>query len=144
MRMAATQLPKLPDFAMSSAFVKTVMLERRWTSATRLAINSWPLRSCGYIVPKRPTQPPSSCSFSTRKTSRPTSDRPIAARRPVIPPPTTSAFCVVSTTSGSSGSVSRVRAMPPLTRLIARWVAPAVSSVWAHESCSRMFTCVYW
>ena len=60
-----------------------------------------------------------------------------------MPPPITSAPGVVSTTTGSSGDVSRVRAMPARTSLIALRVAPVLSSVCVQEHCSRMFTCVY-
>ncbi len=61
-----------------------------------------------------------------------------------MPPPTTSARCEVSTTSGSSGEVSRVRLIPARTSRIAFSVAPSWSSVCVHEHCSRMFTWVYW
>ena len=88
-------------------------------------MSSRPSRPCGYIAPNAPTQPPSSASRSTRKTPRPMSARPIAARRPATPPPMTSVRWVVSTTIGSSGSVRRVRAMPALTRSMALSVAPS-------------------
>ena len=60
-----------------------------------------------------------------------------------MPPPMTSVRGTVSTTSGSYGVVSRVRAMPARTRLVALRVAAASSSVWTHEHCSRMLTWVY-
>ena len=60
-----------------------------------------------------------------------------------MPPPITTVLGVVSTTIGSRGSVSRVRAMPARTRRVALSVAPALSSVWAQEHCSRRFTWVY-
>ena len=68
---------------------------------------------------------------------------PMAARSPATPPPTTRVFWVVSTTIGSSGSVSRVRAMPALTRLMALSVVPCASSEWIQEACSRTLTWVY-
>ena len=71
------------------------------------------------------------------------SARPIAARRPAIPPPMTSVFGVVSTTIGSSGVVSRVRAIPARTRPRALSVAASSSSRWTHEHCSRTLTWVY-
>ena len=57
------------------------------------------------------------------------SARPIAARRPVIPPPITSVCGIVSTTIGSSGVVKRVRAIPARTSAVAFSVAAAGSSV---------------
>ena len=69
--------------------------------------------------------------------------RPMAARIPATPPPTTSTRGVVRTGSGSSGPVSLVRAIPARTSPIALPVAPSGSSVCVHEHCSRMFTCVY-
>ena len=59
------------------------------------------------------------------------SARPIAARRPAIPPPMTSVRGVVSTTSGSSGDVRRVRAIPARTRPMA--LSVAASSVVAVD-----------
>ena len=56
------------------------------------------------------------------------SARPMAARRPAIPPPMTSVWGVVSTTIGSSGVESRVRAIPARTRPRALSVAAASSS----------------
>ncbi len=60
-----------------------------------------------------------------------------------MPPPMTSVWGSVSTTSGTSGTVLRVREIPASTRAVALAVAAAVSSVWTQEHCSRMFTCVY-
>ncbi len=71
------------------------------------------------------------------------SARPMAARRPAIPPPITSVWGTVSTTIGSSGVVSRVRAIPARTSAVALSVAAASSSVWTQEHCSRMLTWVY-
>ncbi len=68
---------------------------------------------------------------------------PMAARRPAIPPPMTSVFGVVSTTMGSSGVESRVRAIPARTRPMALSVAARSSSRWTHEHCSRTLTWVY-
>ena len=93
-----------------------------------MSMSSRPFLPCGYISPKRPTQPPSVSSRSTRTTWRPMSARPIAARRPVIPPPMTSVLGVVSTTIGSSGVESRVRAIPARTRPMALSVAASSSS----------------
>ena len=48
----------------------------------------------------------------------PISASPRAARRPAMPPPMTTALGTVSTTIGSSGTVSRVRPTPALTSLV--------------------------
>ena len=72
----------------------------------------------------------------------PTSARPIAARRPAIPPPTTRARDTVWITSGSSASERRVFATPARTRPIAFSVAPTLSCPCAQESCSRTLTWV--
>jgi hypothetical protein len=109
----------------------------------RPSISSLPRRSWGYIGPNRRTHPPSSSSRSMSVTLRPMSARPTAARRPAIPPPITSVCGSVSTTSGSSGVVWRVREMPARTSAVAFSVAASVSSVWTQEHCSRMLTCVY-
>ena len=60
-----------------------------------------------------------------------------------MPPPMTSVWGSVSTTSGTRGTVLRVRPMPAFTRAVALAVAPSWSSVWTHEHCSRMLTWVY-
>ena len=142
--MVTWLLPKLPLLAISSALVNTVIAGLARTFSSSVAIRSAPLRPCGNMGPKPATRPPSWASFSTRKTVRPISASPRAARRPAMPPPTTRLFGVVSTTIGSSGSVRRVRLMPARTRRTAFSVAPTLSSVCVQEHCSRTFTWVYW